>query len=48
MSLSSLMFFVSCWACFRVGEFHARHPGLIASKSMDAWQWLCDWLKGSH
>ena len=40
MSISSILFFASCWGMFKLGVYTERHPGEIFELGTRLWKWM--------
>lgn len=40
MSYSSLFYFVSCYAFYKLGAFNARYPEFMREKAILIWNWV--------
>lgn len=37
--MPSTIFILSCYGCFRLGMYHAHHPGELWERSRQWWRW---------
>ena len=44
MSISSVLFFASCFAMYKLGGFTERYPGEVARRLRETVQWLWKWM----
>lgn len=40
MSLTSLFYFASCYAFYKLGAFNARYPEFMQQKAILIWKWV--------
>lgn len=45
MSVSTLLYFVSCIVCYKLGSFNTRRPGVAWAYCRDTSRWLWKWLQ---